>query len=235
MRLFDELDQSLPRERAVRYLTLILESVYENYNEYRDYNTTTTQSDRGESLYMLIDFLRLRSRYDRVCWNLKPVVWAHRILVNDQENGVARMWRRSLVDRVGPEATKYLDELESLRTKYSMLMASVGRRVEGRFGHQMQIDRLKALVKPAMDPENNRSSRSFELLKHEAQTFSRTTMGVGIDLPAWLAALENEVEQFLLPQRLRDPNRKSGELQPEPIPIASLREELEKMPNRASE
>ncbi|MEM7784188.1 MAG: hypothetical protein AAF623_12605 [Planctomycetota bacterium] len=233
-RLFRDLGGRISRQKAIADLTLVLESVIENYNEYRDYNTTTTQSDRGESLYMLIDFLRLRTRYDRVCWNLKPVVWAHRILVNDQKNGVARMWRRSLVDRVGPESLKYLEQLEKLRSKYSMLMASVGRRIEGRFGHQMQIDRLKALVKPAMKiPRDRKANRSFDLLKHEAQTFSRTTMGVGIDLPAWLADLENEVEQFLLPQRLRDPAQKLRELEPDPIPIALLKEELEKMPGRS--
>jgi hypothetical protein len=33
---------------AVECLTLILEAVQENYGEYRDYNSTTTQSDRGD-------------------------------------------------------------------------------------------------------------------------------------------------------------------------------------------
>jgi hypothetical protein len=28
-------------------------------------------------LYMLLDFLRLRCSYDRVAWNLKPVLVAH--------------------------------------------------------------------------------------------------------------------------------------------------------------
>ncbi len=232
LRLFDEIGDGIPRQKAVRYLTLVLESVIENYNEYRDYNTTTTQSDHGESLYTFLDFLRLRGRYDRVCWNLKPVIWAHRILVNDQENGVARMWRRSLTDRVGPEANKYLAKLESLRNKYSMRMESVGRRLEGRFGHQMQIDRLRALVGPAMaDPDSRSSYRTFELLQHEAQAFSRSTIGVGIDLPAWLAALEHEVEQHHLPRRLRDLDYKQS---PEStaIPIADLKEQLEQLPNR---
>lgn len=231
LRLFDELGQVLPRQKAVRYLTLVLESVIENYNEYRDYNTTTTQSDSGESLFMFLDFLRLRSRYDRVCWNLKPVVWAHRILVNDQENGVARMWRRSLTQRVGPEAEKYLAMLKRLQSKYSIQMSSVARRLEGRFGHQMQIDRLKALVAPAMkDPNNRKSARVFELLQHEAQAFSRTTMGVGVDLPAWLAELENEVQIHLSPFRMPEPTEPSTEaLTP---PIAELREQLEKLPKR---
>jgi hypothetical protein len=236
LRLFDELGKVLPRPKAVRYMTLVLESLIENYNEYRDYNTTTTQSDHGDSLYMFLDFLRLRSRYDRVCWNLKPVIWAHRILVNDQENGVARMWRRSLVDKVGSEADRYLEMLEELRSKYSIRMESVARRIEGRFGHQMQIDRLKALVSPAMEnPHARKSYRAFDLLKQEAQAFSRTTMGVGVDLPMWLAALENEVEQHLLPQRLRDPGRPTEATEPTRIPIALIKEILEELPHREVE
>jgi len=172
-------------------LTLVLESVIENYNEYRDYNTTTTQSDHGESLYMFLDFLRLRAKYDRVCWNLKPVIWAHRILVNDQENVVARMWRRSLTDKVGPEADKYLQRLTLLR-----------------------------------------NSRAFELLKNEARAFSRSTMGVGIDLPAWLATLENEVQQYVLPKRLREILHQNSAIETLPIPIAELRAKLEQLPRR---
>ncbi len=233
LRLLDELDHELPRQKAIRYLTLVLEAVIENYNEYRDYNTTTTQSDHGDLVYILLDFLRLRSRYERVCWNLKPVVWAHEILVRDAENGVARMWRRSLTERVGPEADKYLARLRQLRKKYSIRMESVGRRLEERFGHPMQIDRLRALVAPAMcDPTSKKCARTFELLQHEAQAFSRRTMGVGMDLPGWLAALELEVEQFHLPDRLKDNNCSTELIEPIFVPIAELKEQLEQLPRR---
>ena len=43
----------------------------------------------------LLDFLRLRTKYDRVCWNLKPVVLAHEILVRRGMEGPARVWRRA--------------------------------------------------------------------------------------------------------------------------------------------
>ena len=144
---------------------------------------------------------------------------------------MARMWRRSLTERVGPEADKYLNMLEALRNKYSMRMESVGRRLEGRFGHQMQIDRLRALVAPAMsDPTSRESRRTFELLHHEAQAFSRSTMGVGIDLPAWLATLENEVEQYHLPRRLQDQNFSHKMPEIAVLPIADLKEQLESLP-----
>ena len=234
LRLFDELGSELSRETAVRYLTMVLESVRENFNEYVDYNTTTTQSDHGESLDSFLDFLRLRSRYDRICWHLKPVVWAHRILVHRQANGVARMWRRSLNERVGSEADKYLDLLQKLRQKHSIQMNSVGRRLEGRFAHQLQIDRLRALVEPAMSrPRSRQSQKAFDLLQIESQAFLRSTSGVGVDLPEWLAELENEVQQFLLPRRLRDVWHEPNILETPPIPIAKLREKIEQLPRRA--
>ncbi len=233
LRLLDELGTGIARPKAVRYLTLVLEAVVENYNEYRDYNTTTTQSDHGEQLYKFLDFLRLRGRYDRVCWNLKPVIWAHSILVNDQKNNVARRWRRALIERVGGEADKYLKQLEKLRNKYSMRMESIGRRLEGRFANQLQIDRLVALVAPAMeDPESAESNRVFELLQHEAQTFTKSTIGVGIDLPAWLAALENEVDQYQLAQQFLEPAMNQPLPLTDVIPIASLQEQLEELPGR---
>ena len=228
-RLFEDIGTRIPLKSAAHYLTLILEAVIENYNEYRDYNTTTTQSDHGGSLYMLLDFLRLRSRYDRVSWKLKPVAWAHRILVREQKNNVARMWRKSLLEKVGGEADKFEASYATLRKQYSMQMASVGRRIEGRFVHQLQIDRLRAQVIPAMiDPTQRASQRAFEKLSHEAQAFLRSTTGVGVDLPAWLAALENEVEQFYTPDRFQSiGSNETSATNTRPSEIADLREQLE--------
>ncbi len=227
-RLFEDIGSRITLKKATYYLTLILEAVIENYNEYRDYNTTTTQSDHGGSLYMLLDFLRIRARYDRVSWKLKPVTWAHRILVREQKNNVARMWRQSLLERVSGEADKFQASYENLRKKYSMQMASVGRRVEGRFVHQLQIDRLRAQVIPAMtDPTQRESQRAFEKLSQEAQAFLRSTTGVGVDLPAWLAALESEVDQFYIPDRFRSIGEQNSPTSMKPAAIANLREQLE--------
>jgi hypothetical protein len=82
LRLLEELDDVIPRKQAAKKLALVLEAVMENYGEYRDYNSTTTQSDRGDLLYILLDFLRLQSRYDRICWNLRPVIWPTKFLLD---------------------------------------------------------------------------------------------------------------------------------------------------------
>jgi len=231
--LFKDLRTKLPLKKAAKQLSLVLESVLENFNEYRDYNTTTTQSDSGELLYIFLEFLVLRTKYDRVCWKLNPVVWAHRILVRKQQTNVARMWRRSLKLRVGSEAKRYISMLEAMRGKHSIQMSSVGRRIEGKFGSDMQIDRLTALVKPAMcEADQKKADRAFSMLKQEAQAFSRTTIGVGVDLPPWLAALEHEVQQRLMPVRLRLLQTSQHWGQSRVLPIANIREQLEELPTR---
>lgn len=235
--LFEDLASGkISRPVVVAHLTMVLESVMENFTEYRDYNTTTTQSDHGDKIYILLDFLRLRSSYDRVRWKMKPIIWAHKILVDKKQNNVARMWRRELNSKIAPKADRYLEDLQGLRKKYSIQLQSVGRRIEGRFESQIQIDRLIALVNPAVaKPRTRDSLKAFDLLQHESQAFCRTTTGVGIELPPWLAALEQEVEQIHLPARLRQKSN-AADWRHDVSPVfKKLREQLEQLPNAGRE
>lgn len=195
-RLLNDLDDSLPRLQAVEQLTLVLEAIHENYGEYRDYNSTTTQSDRGELLYTLLDFLRLRTRYDRIAWNLKPVVWAHEVLVRNSCGTAAKIWRRALHDRIASQANQFLTSIAELQRRYAMRMPTIADRLGERFVRSMAIDRIRALVGPAMrDARLGRSSKSFSLLEQETEVLTREPTGVGLDVPAWLTALEEEVQR----------------------------------------
>jgi len=205
IRLLDELDGAISVAEAADHLMLVLEAIVENYSEYRDYNSTTTQSDRGELVYTLLDFLRLRARYDRVCWNLKPVVLAHQILVRKGHQRAAQMWRRALRERISVEADKYERKLTDLQHKYAMQMPSIADRIGERFVRALTIDRVCALVKPAMaEARCGGESDSFNSLKRETEFLTLVPSGVGFDVPAWLVALEDEVERVRLPEWERD-------------------------------
>ena len=190
---------------AIDHLSLILEAILENYGEYRDYNSTTTQSDRGDMLYTLLDFLRLRTEYDRVCWHLKPVILAHEILVSRHQDKAARLWRRALTDRIGQEAEQYLTRLRALQESYAIRMSTVADRIAERFVRPMTIDRMRALVRPAMQ-EARRSGpkHAFELLEHETQALAGESTGIGFDVPVWLLALEEEVDRAREPTHRRN-------------------------------
>jgi hypothetical protein len=193
IRLIDELDEVWPRDEAVELLSIAIEATVENYRAYRDYNTTTTQSDHGELLYTLVDFLRLRASYDRVAWNLRPVVWAHEILVRHHRALAAEMWCQAFAERTAEEADAYLAQLQRLSQKYGMWLATIADRVGERFVRPLLIDRVKALVEPALTAADQQRLGAFAALDREITHLASEPSGAGLDLPDWLAALEDEV------------------------------------------
>lgn len=215
--LFQDLESGeLEIKTAEKYLTLVYETLIDHHAEYLDYNSTTTQSDRGDLVYMFMDFLRLQSHYERIAWNLKPVMWAHEVLVRSGLETTAAMWRRSLNERIGKEADVYVQRLRKLQKNYSMRMPTVADRIQERFVQPMTIDRIRALVGPAMrDAEAGRESAKFDLLEKEAEIMTRSPTGVGLDVPAWLDALEEEVEQLAK-------KRASSEINPQALMTISI-------------
>jgi len=193
VRLLEDLEQGTPRKEPVEFLSLAIEAVVENYRAYRDYNTTTTQSDHGEFLYTLIDFLRLRAGYDRIAWNLKPVVWAHEILVRQHRALAAEMWCQAFAERTTEPADAHQLQLDLLCKKYGMRLATVADRVSERFVRPLLIDRVKALVEPALNEDEELRQEAFSALDREIASLANEPSGAGLDLPDWLAALEDEV------------------------------------------
>ncbi|MEZ6087556.1 MAG: hypothetical protein R3C05_05925 [Pirellulaceae bacterium] len=227
--LVEALGSRLSLDEAERHLTVVFESILDHHSEFRDYNSTTTQSDRGDLIYMFLDFLRLRVRYDRIAWNLRPVMWTHEILVRAGFDAAAASWRRSLSERIGTEAELYLDKLHNLQNKYAMRMPTVADRISERFIQPMTIDRMRALIKLAMeDADQQRESQAFELLDQETEHLTRTPAGSGLDLPNWLASLEDEVENVIA-QREADEidDRKLISITPSYPTAEELIEELE--------
>jgi hypothetical protein len=198
-----ETGEKISRAEAVKHLSLVIEAVVENYSEYRDYNSTTTQSDRGDLLYTLLDFLRLRVHYDRVAWHLKPVITAHAVLVRRGCHSAAETWRRALAERTGELADTLQARGAELRKKYAMRLPTVTDRLGERFVRPLDIDRVRALIKPAMQALRGRSAASgasadaLLLLEREIDELTHEPTGVGLDVPAWLASLEQEVESQL--------------------------------------
>ncbi len=232
--LDDLMSGKLNKGAAERHLTLILEAIVENYGEYRDYNSMTTQSDRGELLYMLLDFLRLRTQYDRICWHLKPVVWAHELLVRQGHKRAAAMWRREFTDQTRQQADRLLERLAQLQEKYAMRMPTVADRLGERFVRPMAIDGMRALVKPAMDERHRGGpTPSFERLQHETDLLTREPSGVGLDVPAWLVALEEEVASVLHDETQWSQARQLEVVVPQkPLSLPEAQHQLERWSDR---
>src|SRR5207237_5228672 len=111
VQLIDDLDQSVSRENAVRWLQCILHTLIENYEEYKDYNTTTPQSDYGQNLHLLLDFLRLKAAYERHAWRLSPLVLAHEVLARQNRPDLAVAWQEAFTRLTKEWADQYVQEL----------------------------------------------------------------------------------------------------------------------------
>jgi hypothetical protein len=199
VRLVADLDRTVPREEAVRRLEFILRVIVENYEEYKDYNATTSQSDYGENLHVLLDFLRLKGDYERHAWEFRPLVLAHEVLARRGRRAAAVLWERSLTHLTGGLARTYLERLATLERSRGVRLNTVGDRLNERFVKPLALDRLRALIEPAIR-ESQAGGRpgsrgAFARLQEELRAYTATPTGVGLDVPAWLRSLEAEVHR----------------------------------------
>ncbi len=195
-RLLNELGSVIPIDEASHWLGVAIEAVAQNYGQYVDYNSITTQSDRGNMLYTLMDFLRLRAHYDRLAWNLRPVILAHHVLVNHGREGAAEIWRSAVAERTSPIAEDHLKRFNRLCKKYGMRLPSIAEHLGERFIRPLEVDQLCALLRPAVDEiRNGKLAGSCKELEAHIARFTEDTPGAGFELPSWLEALEREMER----------------------------------------
>jgi hypothetical protein len=216
------LDGQIPRPQAVRSLETILQAVVENYDEYRDYNTTTTQSDYGENLAALLDFLRLKAAYERVHWQMRPLVLVHEVLCRRGRTAAAAAWHEIIVRSTHQHADRHLQELAQLESQHGLRLRTVRDRIGERFVAPLAIDRLCALVGPAWEAARRgerEDNPAFARLRDGIDMFAATPSGVGLDVPPWLRRLESELYRFR-----REPE---PEASPARLTAAELRSQLE--------
>ncbi len=191
-----DLGSVLPREQTLADLDLVLEAIAENYEHYKDYHSTTTQSDSGQNLYMLLDFLRVKVSYERQAWNLKPQVLAHEVLVRQGRPGAAELWRRTVADRTTSAADSFQRQLAEREREHGMQLPTVGDIISERFMRPFDLDRIRALVRPAVEESRaGRPLKTLPILQEELEDYTRTPTGSGLDMPNWLITLGQEVRE----------------------------------------
>ena len=211
-RLADKLQSAAELKAASRWLEIILKTLVENYEEFKDYNTTTTLSDYGENLNVLIDFLVLKSGYERRAWELRPLMLVHEVLARQERQDEARAWQISLEERTREIAEDQLGRLAQLEQLHGIRLSTIRDRIEERFVKNLGLDRLCALIRPVLeqsrafavvrqaevDPSSSAEERgcpSLGLLEAGLRPFMEKPAGVGRDVPEWIRKLELELQK----------------------------------------
>ena len=198
-KLVDAWEEGIPdKSKTARLFEVVLNTLVEHYDEYRDYNTTTTQSDYGENIHILLDFLRLKVAYDRYAWRLKPMVLAHEVLCRRGYDRLAMKWREYVSTRMEPTANELLTELTKREIEHGIKLRTIRDRLEERFVQPLQVDQAAARVARAASAAREGQSEenpSFTGLLAAIKPLADTPVGVGLDVPAWVRRLEDEMRK----------------------------------------
>ena len=193
----------VPLRHAAARVRLVLESIAENHAEYRDWNSTTSQSDRGEFLHILLDFLRIKAEYDRISWTLRPVGMAHRVLARRGEIEAATAWRSRMREETAATSEGLKKRLAEIESTWGLRLASVADCVQRPFTAVLEQDELESLVEPAVrELRVGGPTPAADALEQRAESFLGLAAGSGVEVPEWLdqlgrcvdAALEHRVE-----------------------------------------
>lgn len=225
-RLVDDWEEGkLDKPRTVRAAELVLQALVEHYDEYRDYNTTTTQSDYGENIHILLDFLRLKVKYDRMAWRMRPFALAHEVLCRRGHDALAARWRDTIQKRTRRTAEELLDDLAKREARYAVRLRTVRDRLEERFLLPLEIDRAAAQVGPAAKAARageGEDGPAFVRLLVAMSPLRDTVSGVGLEVPAWVRRLEDALRQSREPDAEAD-----GEGVSVPVDVAELMRQLQ--------
>jgi len=82
-----------------------------------------------------------------------------------------------------------------METRYGMRLSTIAHRLEERFIRPLEIDRAKVLLRKCM---HNTAPQEvwFPLLEEQINELAQEPTGAGLDLPQWIATLEDEVRQY---------------------------------------
>src|SRR5262249_49485613 len=151
-RLIEDLERgTVRREDAAKRLEVVLQAIVENYEEYKGYNTTTTQSDYGENLHVLPDFLRLKATYERQAGQFRRLFMAHEMLARHGRPATAVGWQEELIKFTAELAKQHVESLARLEKQHGIRLGTVTDRLSERFVKPLALDRLCALIEPCLE------------------------------------------------------------------------------------
>jgi len=195
-RLLDELEGTISLKDASQRLEIVLRVVVENYEAYKDYKTTTTVSDYGENLHILLDFLRLRASFIREVWNRQPWYLLHRELLVSGLRQALDDWLKEVMAELKPLAAKYVAQLDSLEQRHGIRILTIRQEIEEGLWLPMETESLLFRLKDVCQAEDPRGDDSrpdrLNQFREELSRWVSRPWGVGRDVPEWVRVLEEK-------------------------------------------
>lgn len=186
----------LKLKKAAEYLRLIIDVILENYEDYLDYNSMTTQSDYGQNLYILLDFLRLKCEHQRRAWMLKPFLLAHRVLVRLELWEAAEIFEEHVQSQYQGWSKLDLKRYEEMRQSYGIHLPGLYEILSNGFGFSFAMQHVLGLIRPAMQEiRTGQTAGRLAMLVERIRSFGPFHVRYGFHRPEWIDELENTIDR----------------------------------------
>ncbi|MGQ0635405.1 MAG: hypothetical protein ACT4QC_12395 [Planctomycetaceae bacterium] len=196
VRLLADMGGPIDREEAAGLLETVLRCIVEKFDRFLEYSTTTTQSDYGDQLHCLLDFLRLEADYERRAWDLTPHRLAHDVLSRLGRERAAELLRQDLAGSTARDARGFLQKLKRLEVRHGMRLPSITDRLSERFTKPLDLDRILSLIRPAMrDVREGGAVQRFERLRANTEEYLSSSYGSAMEPQPWLESLAEELQE----------------------------------------
>jgi len=185
---------------VARMLEVLADIICESYSHYIDYNSSTTKSDRGSNLYVLLDFLRLVAKVEEHVWRAQLRVILFGTLLRMGHVELANQLESELVADDRESLAVVRGRLKELESRYAINLRTVETVIEDGLVYQLQLEKLKWLIRvieARKESEEGEKARAefLEILDWLVQR-PRCT---GYEVPHWVRVLEEELQNLQWP------------------------------------
>ena len=98
------------------------------------------------------------------------------------------MWRQAFAERTSEAADMHIKRLAALAGEYGMQLPTIADRLNERFVRPLVIDRLRAMVEPAMNGDGrSEPRRRSSRWSRKSPSWPSEPHGAGLDVPDWLS------------------------------------------------
>jgi len=125
---------------------------------------------------------------------MRPLTLAHDVLAR-RDGRAAALWRDRIESLKRDDAQRYLNELGRLEREHGIRITTIRDRLEERFVGPMVVDRLCALIEPAVEQAKSLDRDKIPLLEQELAPLALTTQRRRHGCAHWLIRLENELHR----------------------------------------
>lgn len=182
--------------KAAKNLQFIAEIILENYAEYVDYNSLTTQSDYGENLHSLLDFLALKERFTRMEWNLTPYMVFYDQLLQKGLWSLADRWEERLVEETASTVSELQEAYSQLSQHHGIHLPILDETLRDGFRGILLRRRMAALARKAVHSKDAaRHDESLSELWRTIEEFGVRHVVMGASAPSWLLELEEHLNR----------------------------------------